>query len=113
MPKGKLLSPRRSSSTKQTRSRGQETAVALALGGRRTTASGAGPLDKNDVVAQSWSVECKDTTKLSFRLETGVLRTAEFHALTQGKQFLLHLRLGDREYAVLGWDAFLELAEKK
>jgi hypothetical protein len=94
----------------QRRSRRQERDGAREFGGRVTPGSGNGWVAKNDVITPKYSIEYKTTTSESFILRLAALRTAERHALLDGREMIFMVDLAGREYAVVTKDFMMELA---
>lgn len=95
----------------------QEKRVAEDLGGRRQPGSGNQWHAKGDVKSPEFLIECKQTDKLSYRLERAVLDKIETEAILAGKQALLqvefHTPKGVDSYVVMSYDLFLQLAREK
>lgn len=96
-------------------SRRQERDVAASLGGRRTSASDAGP-EKGDVATDRFVVECKSTVRGSYAISPAVMDTITSAAAQTGRLGALHIRFVDgtgrtlREYVVLEADLLQDLA---
>ncbi len=68
-------------------SKQQEKKVAKAIGGKRTSNSGATAFQKGDVIAKDWLIECKTKTKdcSSFTIKEDWLLKNEEEAFAMGK----------------------------
>jgi hypothetical protein len=92
----------------------QEKVTAANHGGRGTPASGSGDV-KNDVRNDDFSFEVKFTTRKSYALSLEELRTAERHALADGRRmaFIVSYDQGvgklPRRFIVLDENDFIEL----
>ena len=109
--KGRLLN--RSARTEVLeKSRKQETHAARSIrGGRKQPASGSGWADKSDVKGADDLVECKRTDKKSYSLKLEELVKNEVYAVKAGKRPVFHVEIQKRSYAVVPWDAYLDLVE--
>jgi len=91
------------------RSRRQEARGATEFGGVRNTGSGNLYTHGNDVRTEKLSIEYKTTLADHYRLTLDELRTAERHAVMDGREMAFIVELRSFEYAVLTKDFFIEL----
>jgi hypothetical protein len=94
---------------RQRASRRQEKNIARTLGGRTVAGSGSGWAVKNDVRSDTWSVECKTTTKKSYSLTNDALLTAEKNALLDFRTMAFAIEMCGRTWVVLAYETFTEL----
>lgn len=94
----------------------QEKVTAVNHGGRGTPASGSGDV-KNDVRNDDFSFEVKFTTRKSYSLTYEALRTAERHALADGRRmaFVISFDQGlgkpPKRFVVLDENDFIEMTQ--
>ncbi|KJK56222.1 hypothetical protein [Saccharothrix sp. ST-888] len=93
-------------------SRRQETNLARAVGGRRTSGSGNGWAVKNDVRNEKWSIECKTTSKQSYSLTHKALVAAEKNALLDFRTMAFAVEMCGRTWVVLSYETFASLIEE-
>ena len=85
----------------QRESQKQERQAAERFGGRRTTGSGNGWVQKNDVRTPTHSMELKYTDKKSFSLKLADLLLAEQYAILDGREMLFGISMGGQVYWIL------------
>jgi hypothetical protein len=90
-----------------TRSQKQESALAQALGGRVTPASGAFWSHKGDIKTDALLVEAKCTVKRSITLQLSVWEKIRREAILTGRIPVLALQIQDRNLIVLDEEDFL------
>ena len=109
MPKGKLLSPARSVSRSQKRSKLQENYTASDIGGRTQPGSGNQWHSKGDVKNAQWYVECKTTQQSSFRITDLVWKVLRLNALREGKIPALQIDIQEERLVAIPYDVWVDL----
>lgn len=91
-------------------SRKQEKDTAQRYGGQLNPGSGNGTHRKNDVRTDSTSIECKITTKDSYRLTLPDLEKAEFNALLDNRSMVFKITFAGgsqpKSYVVIAEDDY-------
>lgn len=92
----------------------QEKRAAVDYGGSTTPASGATWHSKGDVKTLNYLVECKTTTKDSYRLFYSDLHKITIEAITEGKSPLFEVEFSHygKSYVVLHKQDFLEMKQR-
>lgn len=97
-------------------SKRQETAVAKALGGKRTANSGATKFSKGDVRTDEWLVECKtcEKAKASFSIKREWLDKNREEAFAMSKSYnalAFDFGNGSKRYYVVDEKTFIKMKE--
>lgn len=89
-----------------------EKKAAKVYGGRLTSNSGAGWVDKGDVQTEDEVIECKATGKTQITLKAAWLEKVFREAAGRLKRPVLEFQLHGVEYVVLTRHSYMEMREK-